>query len=104
MCVCGGEWETCCDGACDAALACDLNGGGAGQCAPCGGAPYNDYQMCCPGNKCNQGDKRHICLGNGGCAPCGGQFQPPCDSEPKCDAMLMVSVHGGNQCVMNGAD
>ena len=46
MCVCGGKWQTCCEGSCDAGLECDINGDNDfGQCAPCGGDANNDHQM-----------------------------------------------------------
>lgn len=111
MCVCGGKWQTCCEGSCDAGLECDINGDNDfGQCAPCGGDANNDHQMCCGGNTCNQDDKRRVCLagtGQRGCAPCGGMFQPVCADEPKCDGMNMPDPHGKGdniQCVMTGSD
>lgn len=104
VCDCGNMWQMCCDGQCGDGMTCDMNGGGYGQCTPCGGDAENVYQTACPGNKCNQDDMRRVVLSDGQCGPCGGQWQPMCDSEPKCDGMMMPDMHGGNQCVMAGLD
>ena len=95
-CDCGKMWQPCCNGDCEGNLTCDFNGGGFGQCAPCGGSAEEEYQICCANETCNQDDKRRVCS-SGACSPCGEMWQAPCADEPRCADGLEPDPNG-QQC------
>jgi len=99
---CGAKTEPCCEGKCNAGLACVA--GKCGDAPPCGASG----QPCCGGSACNSG----LACQSGKCAAgtpvaCGGSGQSccaggACVSGLACNGMTCVACGGGGQTCCGG--